>query len=157
MVMSSWYHGVPSSQVGIILSRGLWERGKYSIWAYLSSIQHENLTPYKFVVKCLFKSMNGENRQLTGWVWKTTGWSSRLHVNLPIINSRGIYRTFSGFRKENRGMSTCHQLDLQTLGSQPYMPRKNSRSLFQMISSRWIQSLLKKIFGLRIVSRRYVG
>ena len=36
---------------------------------------------------------------------------------------RGIYRIYPNFIKENRRMSTCTQLDLQTLGSQPIMPK----------------------------------
>ena len=35
---------------------------------------------------------------------------------------RRIYRRYPNFTKENRRMSTCNQLDLQTLGSQPAMP-----------------------------------
>jgi hypothetical protein len=34
---------------------------------------------------------------------------------------RGIYRIYPNSIKKNRRMSTCHQLDLQTLGSQPIM------------------------------------
>ena len=34
-------------------------------------------------------------------------------------------------RKENRRMSTCNRLDLQTLGSQPVMPKKSPGSLLQ--------------------------
>ena len=35
---------------------------------------------------------------------------------------RGIYRIFHNLIKENCRMSTCDHLDLQTLGSQPFMP-----------------------------------
>jgi hypothetical protein len=34
---------------------------------------------------------------------------------------RGIYRIYSNLIKENRRMSTCNWLHLQTLGSQPVM------------------------------------
>ena len=34
---------------------------------------------------------------------------------------RGNYRIYPTFIKENRKMSTCNRLDLQTLGSQPVM------------------------------------
>ena len=38
---------------------------------------------------------------------------------------RGIYRIYPNFMKENRRMSTCNRLDLQTVGSQPViMPKK---------------------------------
>ena len=36
---------------------------------------------------------------------------------------KGMYIIFSDFTKENWRMSTCHRLDLQTLGSQPVMPK----------------------------------
>ena len=36
---------------------------------------------------------------------------------------RGIYRIYPNLIKENRRMSTCNWLDLQTLGSQPVMPK----------------------------------
>ena len=36
-------------------------------------------------------------------------------------HSRGIYRIYPNLVKENRRMSTCNRLDLQTLGSQPVM------------------------------------
>jgi hypothetical protein len=36
---------------------------------------------------------------------------------------RGIYRIYPNVIKENRRMSTCNRLDLQTLGSQPTMPK----------------------------------
>ena len=36
---------------------------------------------------------------------------------------RGISRIYPNLMKENRRMSTCNQLDLQTLGSQPVMPK----------------------------------
>ena len=41
---------------------------------------------------------------------------------LPIV-LRGIYRIYLNLVKENRRMSTCNRLDLQTLGSQPVMPK----------------------------------
>ena len=39
---------------------------------------------------------------------------------------RGIYRIYPNLIKENRRMSTCNWLDLQTLGSQPIMPKNLS-------------------------------
>ena len=38
---------------------------------------------------------------------------------------RGVYRIYPNLMKENRRMSTCNRLDLQTLGSQPVMMSKN--------------------------------
>ena len=39
---------------------------------------------------------------------------------------RGIYELYPNLIKENRRMSTCNRLDLQTLGSQPIMPKNLS-------------------------------
>ena len=36
---------------------------------------------------------------------------------------RGFYRIYPNFMKEIRRMSTCNRFDLQTLGSQPVMPK----------------------------------
>ena len=36
---------------------------------------------------------------------------------------RGIHRINPNLLKENRRMSTCNRLDLQTLGAQPIMPK----------------------------------
>ena len=36
---------------------------------------------------------------------------------------RGIYEIYPNLMKENRWMSTWNRLDLQTLGSQPVMPK----------------------------------
>ena len=36
---------------------------------------------------------------------------------------RGIYRIYPNLVEENRRMSTCSRLDLQTQGSQPVMPK----------------------------------
>ena len=46
-------------------------------------------------------------------------------VHEPSITDqfRGIYRIHPDLIKENRRISTCTQLDLQTLGSQPVMPK----------------------------------
>ena len=38
---------------------------------------------------------------------------------------KGIYRIYPNLIKENRRMSTCNRLDLQTLGSQPVIMPKN--------------------------------
>ena len=35
----------------------------------------------------------------------------------------GIYRIYLNLIKKNQRMSTCNRLDLQTLGSQPFMPK----------------------------------
>ena len=40
-----------------------------------------------------------------------------------IDHFRGIYRMYPNLMKENQRMSTCNQLDLQTLGSQLVMPK----------------------------------
>ena len=38
-------------------------------------------------------------------------------------HSRAIYRIYPNSMKENRRLSTCNLLDLQTLASQPVMPK----------------------------------
>ena len=40
-----------------------------------------------------------------------------------IDHFRGTYRIYPNLMKENRRMLTCNRLDLQTLGSQPIMPK----------------------------------
>ena len=40
-----------------------------------------------------------------------------------INHFRGFYRIYPNLIKENQSMSTCKWLDLQTLGSQPVMPK----------------------------------
>jgi hypothetical protein len=40
-----------------------------------------------------------------------------------IDHLRGIYRIYPNLMKENQRMSACNRLDLQTLGSQPIMPK----------------------------------
>ena len=65
--------------------------------------------------------------------WTSTGFSSN-STGLSVTNCRfspiiahlfrGIYRLYPDLLKENRRMSTCNRLDLQTLGSPPiYMPK----------------------------------
>ena len=61
------------------------------------------------------------NYRWTGWVWEITGWSSRLWKNYDQF--RGIYNVYLNLVKENRRMWICNQLDLQTLGSQPVIPK----------------------------------
>jgi hypothetical protein len=58
----------------------------------------------------------------TGWAWDITGWSSRLHENYRSFLRR-IYRICPNLTKENWRISTCNRLNLQTLGSQPVMPK----------------------------------
>ena len=53
--------------------------------------------------------------------YKWTGWSSRLQENCRLF--RGIYRIYPNVIKESRRMSTCNRLVLQTLGSQPVVPK----------------------------------
>ena len=56
----------------------------------------------------------------TSWVWEITGWSLRLQ-ELAIIftGSENIPKLM----KKNLKMSTCNQLDLETLGSWLIMPK----------------------------------
>ena len=57
----------------------------------------------------------------TSWLWDITGWSSRLQENF--WSFRGIYRMYPDSIKKNQSMSTCNQLDLETLGYGPIMPK----------------------------------
>ena len=50
---------------------------------------------------------------------------------LPIIVEE-FYRIFPNLIKENWRMSTCNQLDLQTLGSQPVMPKNSPNHSFHL-------------------------
>ena len=40
-----------------------------------------------------------------------------------IDHFKGIYGIYPNLLKENGRMSTCNRLDLQTIGSQPFMPK----------------------------------
>jgi hypothetical protein len=85
-------------------------------------------SPFMYMVDMVMSNDRGEpavRSKWTGWIWEITGWSTRLQENyrLSIIILEGIYRIYSNLIKENRRMSTCNQLDLQTLGSQPIMPK----------------------------------
>ena len=55
----------------------------------------------------------------TGWVWEITSWTTWKFTD----HFRGIYGVCPNLVKENRRMSTRNRLDLQTLGSQPIMPK----------------------------------
>ena len=71
-------------------------------------------------------SMIRENRQLvTNKPVEFEKWAVEVQDNRKITDhSRGIYRLYPNLIKENRRrMSTCNRLDLQTLGSQPVMPK----------------------------------
>jgi hypothetical protein len=57
----------------------------------------------------------------TGWVWEISSWCSRLQENYRSLQ-RNLW-LIPQINIENRRMSTCNPLDLQTLGSQPIMPK----------------------------------
>ena len=64
------------------------------------------------------RAMIGENRQLV------TNEPVEVHKCRKITDRfRGFYRIYPNLIKGNRRMSTCNRLDLQTLGSQPVMPK----------------------------------
>ena len=67
-----------------------------------------------------------------GWVWEITGWSSRLLENYDHV--KGIYRIYPNSIKENRRMSICNRLDLQTGGSQPVVPKNLHGHWFKSIT-----------------------
>ena len=78
----------------------------------------------------LWKSEHPSLRTIATWLVQQLGpdqWSLRpvkfkTSRELPII-FRGIYRINPNSIKEKRRMSTCDQLELQTLGSQLIMPK----------------------------------
>ena len=73
-------------------------------------------------------SIIGENQQLV------TNEPVEVEDCRKITNHfRGIYSVYPKFTKGNQRVSTCHRLDLQTLGSRPVMPKNSPRSLS------WIQ------------------
>ena len=62
----------------------------------------------------------------TGWVWKITTVVEVQDCWKITNHSRGIYKIYPNLMKENQRTPTCnHQLDLQTLGSQPMSMPKN--------------------------------
>ena len=74
----------------------------------------------------LFGAMIGENRQVvTNELVEFEKEPVEVHQDFREITDRfrGIYRIYPNLIKENRRMSTCNQLDLQTLGSHPIMPK----------------------------------
>ena len=90
------------------------------------SIKHVNLWPR---ITCwrvtTQKSMIGENWQLVTYEpVEIEKLPVEVHECRKIIDGfGGIYMIYPNLIKENRRMSTCTQLDLQTLGSQPVMPK----------------------------------
>jgi hypothetical protein len=69
--------------------------------------------------------MIGENRQLvTNELVEFENESVEVQDCRKITDYyRGLYRVYPKLIKENRRMSTCNWLDLQTLGSQPIMSK----------------------------------
>jgi hypothetical protein len=62
------------------------------------------------------------------WIWKITRWSSRIQEIAD--HFWRIYEIFLGSIKENRKMSTCNQLDLESLGSGPICPAISLDTVF---------------------------
>jgi hypothetical protein len=56
--------------------------------------------------------------RLTGLVWEITSWSSRLTSHF-----RRIYETYLKSMKKIWKITTCHCLDLETIGSRLVMPK----------------------------------
>ena len=91
-----------------------------SIW--LTSLQIRFRTPAQFG---LWRPMIGENRELV------TDEPVEFEIEPVEVQDcreitdhfRGIYRIYPNLIKENRRMSTCNRLDLQTLGSQPLVSK----------------------------------
>jgi hypothetical protein len=69
----------------------------------------------------LWSTITSMSYEWTGWVWEIT---CQFQDYKKITGHfRGIYRICPNLMKENQRMSTCNRLDLQTLGSQPIMPK----------------------------------
>ena len=81
-------------------------------------------TPRSLAPRC--SSVIGENRQL---VTDEPAEFAKSPVEVQDCRKitdkfRGVYGIYPNLLKENRRMSTCNRLDLQTLGSQPVIPKK---------------------------------
>ena len=83
-------------------------------------------TPRSLAPRC--SSVIGENRQLvTDEPVEFANSPVEVQDCRKITDKfRGIYGIYPNLLKENRRMSTCNRLDLQTLGSQPVMPNQKS-------------------------------
>jgi hypothetical protein len=94
-----------------------------SCWSQVLHRSQDTLTchnlvgsPYSshVVATILYEPMIGENSQLvTNELVEVQDWRKMTD------HCRGIYKIYPNLVKENRRMSTCNRLDLQTLGSQP--------------------------------------
>ena len=86
----------------------------------------------------------------TGWVWGKAGRGSRLHEITD--NYREIHRLYVKLIEQNWEMSTCNRLDLESLGSQPIMPKN--------LPDHWMALLHSLVHGLKIntgVTKRKVS
>ena len=113
----------------------VWRALKTSIWnnGNMSKIR-TNSSGSKCVLKqeiTVTESLVGEKRQ-----WSVIDEPVEFQDCRKITDHfRGIYRIHPNSVKENRRLSTCNRLDLQTLGSRPVMMPKN-------LPDRWNRMLM---------------
>ena len=55
----------------------------------------------------------------TGWVWETTGWVQDFKIFTDHLEESIEEYTSNEWKHQNRKMSTCNQLDFESLGSCP--------------------------------------
>ena len=73
---------------------------------------------------------------------------------LPVMHFGGIYRICPNLMKENRRMWTCNRLDVQTLGSQPVMPKNLPDHWWNRIDLSWSWDL---VLGLLTRCKIWIG
>ena len=120
-------------------------RSFYEIKIQLMTILQASGEPFKKVARqwwhlVFFHPMIGENRQLvTNEPVEFEKEAVEVQVCRKITGCfRGIYRIHPDLIKENRRMSTRNRSDLQTLGSQPVMP-KNLPDYCMLPSDLWTE------------------
>ena len=63
-----------------------------------------------------------------------------------------LYRIYLNLIKENRKMSTCNRLDLQTLGSQPIMPKNSPNTGLVNPRNNFLQDSGPSFLGINVES-----
>ena len=96
---------------------------------------------------------SSQNAMPGKWSGRTSNWlqmnglSLRQDCRKITDHFRGIYRIYPYLMKENRRTSTFKRLNLQTLGSQPTMPKTGLKADFKSIKLRKVT--LFRVWGLR--------
>ena len=86
-----------------------------------------SIAPFRIYIRAqLCPGRNAVSRRWTGWVWEIASWSWRLQKFTNHL--RGIYGIHLKWIKQNRKISTCNRVDLESLGSWPTLCPKTSRA-----------------------------